>query len=131
MYNTISVAGQYMSISWNDKDPIYQQLHDRIVASILEGVFVDGDGLPSVRQLASEHRINPITVSKSLQLLVDDGLVEKRRGLGMFIKEGAATRLREIERQRFLTEEWPRVVEKIVRLGLSKQVLLAEGELEK
>ena len=116
MYNTINVAGQYMSISWNDKDPIYRQLHDRIVASILEGVFVDGDGLPSVRQLASEHRINPITVSKSLQLLVDDGLVEKRRGLGMFIKEGAAMRLREIERQ---------------RLGLSKQVLLAEGELGK
>jgi GntR family transcriptional regulator len=131
MYNTRKVAGQHMSISWNDKDPIYRQLHDRIVASILEGVFLDGDGLPSVRQLASEHRINPITVSKSLQLLVDDGLVEKRRGLGMFIKQGAATRLKDIERQRFLTEEWPLVVEKILRLGLSKQTLLADGELDK
>lgn len=131
MYNTIKVAGEYMSISWNDKDPIYRQLHDRIVASILEGVFLDGDGLPSVRQMASEHRINPITVSKSLQLLVDDGLVEKRRGLGMFIKEGAATRLKEIERQRFLNEEWPLVIEKIERLGLSKKMLLADGELDK
>ncbi len=116
-----------MPIHWNDKDPIYRQLHDRIVALILEGVFVDGDALPSVRQLASDHRINPITVSKAMQLLVDDGLVEKRRGLGMFVGEGAREKLTELERNRFLDEEWPYIREKISRLGLSSEELLSNG----
>ena len=116
-----------MQISWNDKDPIYRQLHDRIVESILEGIFLDGNALPSVRQLASEHRINPITASKALQILVDDELVEKRRGVGMFVMEGARDRLTEIERNRFLQNEWPHICEKIVRLGLSTEQLLSTG----
>ena len=113
-----------MQISWNDKDPIYRQLHDRIVESILEGIFADGEALPSVRQLASEHRINPITVSKALQMLVEDELVEKRRGLGMFVMTGARSRLTELERNRFLEKEWPQICEKISRLGLSSEELL-------
>ena len=113
-----------MNISWNDKDPIYRQLKDRILEMILEGVFVEGESLPSVRQLASEHRINPLTVSKAMQMLVDEELVEKRRGLGMFVREGAKTTLVASERERFLTEEWPAILSKIERLGLSNQDLL-------
>jgi len=113
-----------MNISWNDKDPIYRQLHGRIIELMLEGTFGDGDSLPSVRQIASDHRINPITVSKALQMLVDDGLVEKKRGLGMFIREGAGSMLKEHERRRFLDEEWPIICEKIARLELSNEELL-------
>ena len=82
-----------MSAHWNDKDPIYRQLYDRLVAMILEGVIGEGEGLPSVRQVAADERINPLTVSKAFQLLVDDAVVEKRRGLGMFVLEGARDRL--------------------------------------
>lgn len=114
-----------MQISWNDTDPIYRQLRDRIVELMLEGIYHDGDPLPSVRQIASDHRINPITVSRAYQLLVDDGLVEKRRGLGMFVTEGASERLVTVEREKFLTQEWPRISDKIVRLGLSASTLLA------
>jgi GntR family transcriptional regulator len=113
-----------MNISWNDKDPIYRQLRDRILEMILEGVFSEGDSLPSVRQLASDHRINPITVSKAMQMLVEEGVVEKRRGLGMFVKEGARNALATTERDRFLSEEWPMIQEKIQRLGLSSEELL-------
>ena len=113
-----------MQISWNEKDPIYRQLHDRIVELILDGIYTDGDALPSVRQLASDHRINPITVSKAMQLLVDDELVDKRRGLGMFVREGARQHLTELERRRFLDEEWPTIQNKIIRLGLSTEDLL-------
>jgi GntR family transcriptional regulator len=113
-----------MNISWNDKDPIYRQLKDRILEMILEGVFVEGESLPSVRQLASEHRINPLTVSKAMQMLVDEDLVEKRRGLGMFVRDGAKTTLIASERERFMTEEWPIILSKIERLGLSTQQLL-------
>tara|TARA_E500000331_G_C17224894_1_gene699860 strand:- start:891 stop:1196 length:306 start_codon:yes stop_codon:yes gene_type:complete len=88
-----------MDIRWNDKYPIYRQLYDRFVELILEGVFEDGDALPSVRQIAAEQRINHITISKSFQMLVDEGLVEKRRGLGMFVCEGASANLAEIERK--------------------------------
>jgi GntR family transcriptional regulator len=115
-----------MQISWNDTDPIYRQLFDRMIELLLDGIFVDGDALPSVRQIASDHRINPITVSKAYQMLVDDGLVEKRRGLGMFVVEGAAVRLASVERNKFLSEEWPRVCVKIERLGLSTTDLLAD-----
>ncbi|MFT7685626.1 MAG: GntR family transcriptional regulator [Candidatus Azotimanducaceae bacterium] len=118
-----------MNISWNDKDPIYRQLHDRIVELMLEGTFTDGDSLPSVRQLASDHRINPITVSKALQMLVDDGLVEKRRGLGMFVLDGAGSTLKQDERERFLDEEWPVICEKINRLGLSNEELLSKRSI--
>lgn len=113
-----------MQISWNDKDPIYRQLRDRLVELMLEGIFRDGDALPSVRQVATEQRINPLTVSKAYQLLVEEDLVEKRRGLGMYVREGAAEKLRRQERERFLQEEWPLVVERIERLGLSVDALL-------
>lgn len=115
-----------MEISWNDKDPIYRQLRDRIVEMLLEGVYGDGDALPSVRQIASDHRINPITVSKAYQMLVDEELVEKRRGLGMYVREGAGDRLMEAERERFLAREWPDVCDRIERLGLSTEELLRE-----
>lgn len=117
-----------MQINWNDKDPIYRQLRDRIVELILDGVFSDGDSLPSVRQISSEHRINPVTVSKAFQLLVDDQLVEKRRGLGMFVGAGAGEKLAALETERFLEEEWPLIVSKISRLGLDPRLLLARLE---
>ena len=117
-----------MQINWNDKDPIYRQLRDKLVELILDGVFGDGDPLPSVRQIANEHRINPITVSKAFQLLVDEQLVEKRRGLGMFVGEGAARKLAVLEKERFLNEEWPLVAGKINRLGLDPDLLLAQME---
>lgn len=117
-----------MQISWNDKDPIYRQLRDRLVELMLEGIYTDGEALPSVRQVATEQRINPLTVSKAYQLLVDDDLVEKRRGLGMYIKTGAAEQLRSQERARFLAEEWPLVLERIERLGLTVTELLESRE---
>lgn len=113
-----------MSTHWNDKDPIYRQLYDRFVAMILEGVFAEGDSLPSVRQIAAEERINPITVSKAYQMLVDDGVVEKRRGLGMFVVNGAHEKLMTNERKTFLSQEWPQVLRKIDRLGLTPAQLL-------
>ena len=116
-----------MQISWNDKDPIYRQLRDRLLEMILEGVYGDGDALPSVRQVSSELRINPITVSKAYQTLVDDELVEKRRGLGMYVTDGARNKLATIERDRFLHEEWPLILERIERLGLSLQDLMARS----
>tara|TARA_B100000029_G_scaffold469876_1_gene508183 strand:- start:414 stop:698 length:285 start_codon:yes stop_codon:yes gene_type:complete len=94
-----------MDICWNDRDPVYRQLYDRFLELILEGVFEDGDPLPSVRQIAAEQRINHITISKPFQMLVDEGLVEKRRGLGMFVCEGASSKLAEVQRKRFLQEE--------------------------
>ncbi|MDA0788404.1 MAG: GntR family transcriptional regulator [Proteobacteria bacterium] len=109
-----------MAIHWNDKEPIYRQLRDRLVAEILEGIFDDGDALPSVRQIAAQHRINPLTVSRAYQLLTEQGLVEMRRGLGMFVEEGARARLRDAERARFLNEEWPAIVEKMRRLGITR-----------
>lgn len=113
-----------MQMTWNDKDPIYRQLRDRIVALMLEGVFSEGEALPSVRHLAKEQRINPLTVSKAFQMLVDDGLVEKKRGLGMFVVEGTGDRLLKAERDLFLNEEWPRIKERIQRLGLSERDLI-------
>lgn len=117
-----------MQIAWNDQDPIYRQLRDRLVEMILEGVFPEGDALPSVRQVSSDLRINPITVSKAYQLLVDDELVEKRRGLGMYVTTGARQRLTDRERDKFLTEEWPRVLARIERLGLSLDDLLSRSK---
>ena len=117
-----------MEISWNDKDPIYRQLHDRLVEMILEGIYGNGDSLPSVRQISADHRINPITVSKAFQLLVEAGVVEKKRGLGMYVMIGAREKLAQDERKLFLTEEWPRLLAKIERLGLSVDELLQEGD---
>lgn len=107
-----------MTAQWNDSQPIYWQLRERTIAMILDGTLAEGDTLPSVRTVASDFQLNPITVSKSYQTLVDDGLVEKRRGLGMFICAGARQQLMESERQKFLTEEWPAMVNRIGQLGL-------------
>lgn len=107
-----------MTAQWNDSQPIYWQLKERTVAMILDGTLAEGGALPSVRTVASDFQLNPITVSKSYQALVDDELVEKRRGLGMFVCEGARQKLMESERQKFLNEEWPAMVTRIQQLGL-------------
>jgi GntR family transcriptional regulator len=113
-----------MDGEWNDSQPIYRQLRDRVVAMILDGALKEGDPLPSVRNVAADYRVNPITVLKGYQQLVDEKLVESRRGRGMFINVGAADLLLTAERERFLTDEWPRVHSKIQRLGLTAQQLL-------
>jgi GntR family transcriptional regulator len=113
-----------MDREWNDNQPIYRQLRDRVVAMILDGVLKEGDPLPSVRNVAAEYRVNPLTVLKGYQELVDEGLVESRRGLGMFINTGARNLLLKGERQKFLGEEWPRVYAIIQRLGLKAEELL-------
>ena len=112
------------SIQWSDGAPIYRQLKDRVIAMMLDGVIKPGDALPSVRQVAAEYQLNPITVSRAYQELADEALVEKRRGLGMFVTDEASKKLRGSERERFLTEEWPAVAERIERLGLSIEDLL-------
>ncbi len=116
-----------MDPKWNDDQPIYRQLRDRVVAMILEGVLTDGDALPSVRNVAAEYRLNPLTVLKGYQELVDEGLVEKKRGRGMFVNEGAQKKLLQAERERFLDKEWPLVMATIARLGLDASELLASG----
>ena len=113
-----------MEREWNDGQPIYRQLRDRVIAMILDGLLNEGDPLPSVRNVAAEYRVNPITVLKSYQELVDEELVEKRRGLGMYIKEGARNLLLEAEREKFLAEHWPRIHATIQRLGLKPEELL-------
>ncbi len=113
-----------MDANWTDNQPIYRQLRDRVVAMILEGVLNDGDPLPSVRSVAAEYRLNPLTVLKGYQQLVDEQLVEKRRGRGMFVSEGARRALTKDERQKFLDEEWPRVAATIQRLGFDVAELL-------
>jgi DNA-binding transcriptional regulator YhcF (GntR family) len=113
-----------MDGDWNDNQPIYRQLHARIVAMILDYVLKEGDQLPSVRSIAAEYRINPLTVLKGYQQLVADGLVETRRGRGMFVTAGARDRLLRGERQRFLKEDWPRIQSTIQRLGLSAEDLI-------
>ena len=113
-----------MDREWNGSQPIYRQLRDRVVAMILEGVLKDGDALPSVRHVAAEYRINPLTVLKSYQGLVEEQLVEKKRGLGMYVKAGAHDLLLRGERQKFLAEQWPRIHATIQRLGLTPEELL-------
>jgi GntR family transcriptional regulator len=114
-----------MDANWNDTQPIYRQLRNRVVAMILEGTLKEGDPLPSVRNVAADFRLNPLTVLKGYQQLVDEQLVEKRRGRGMYVAEGAKRALMKGERQRFLEEEWPRVHATIQRLGLSFDELAA------
>ena len=115
-----------MDPKWNEDQPIYRQLRDRVVAMILEGVLGDGDALPSVRNVAAEYRLNPLTVLKGYQELVDEGLVEKKRGRGMFINDGARVQLLKDERSRFLEKEWPKITATIERLGLDAAELLKE-----
>ena len=114
-----------MDPKWNEDAPIYRQLRDRVVAMILEGVLTDGDALPSVRNVAAEYRLNPLTVLKGYQELVDEGLVEKKRGRGMFVTEGARKNLLKDERQRFVEKEWPKIAATIERLGLDVEALVA------
>jgi len=113
-----------MDREWNDQQPIYRQLRDRVVAMILENVLKEGDPLPSVRNVAAEYRVNPLTVLKGYQQLVDEDFVESRRGLGMFVKTGARNLLLQGEREKFLAEEWPRIQANIQRLGLTPEDLL-------
>ena len=113
-----------MDREWNDSQPIYRQLRDRVIAMILDGVLKEGDALPSVRNVAAEYRVNPLTVLKGYQQLVDEGLVETRRGLGMFVNPGARALVLGAERKKFLGEEWPRIQETIQRLGLKAEELL-------
>ena len=116
-----------MSAIWNDSQPIYWQLKERTVAMILDGTLAEGEPLPSVRTVASDFQLNPITVSKSYQALVEEGLVEKRRGLGMFVCDGARRKLIATERAKFLNEEWPAVLSRIEQLGLDIDELLGNS----
>lgn len=115
-----------MFAPWNDSQPIYRQLKTRLIAQILDGELSDGDALPSVRTVATDGNINPLTVSKAYQELVDEALIESRRGLGMFVLPGARARLIDSERRRFLDEEWPQVLARILRLGLDPHTLLSK-----
>ncbi|RLA05707.1 MAG: GntR family transcriptional regulator [Gammaproteobacteria bacterium] len=114
-----------MQTNWNDYQPIYRQLRERVIALILDGVLDEGEALPSVRNVSSEFRVNPITVSKAYQTLVEDNLVEKKRGLGMFVQSGAKEMLLESEKKKFLEQEWPAIISRIHRLGLSTAELLS------
>jgi GntR family transcriptional regulator len=116
-----------MDPQWDDSLPIYRQLRDRVVAMILEGVLKEGDPLPSVRNVAADFRLNPLTVLKGYQQLVDEQLVEKRRGRGMFVSSGARKALLKDERARFLEDEWPKVYATIQRLGLTPEELQRAG----
>lgn len=113
-----------MGREWNDSQPIYRQLRDQVVEMILDGVLKEGDPLPSLRNVAAEYRVNPLTVMKAYQELADEGLVESRRGLGMFVSAGAPKLLLKAERERFLVEEWPKIRATIKRLGLDTEDLL-------
>jgi len=117
-----------MDREWNDRQPIYRQIRERVVAMILEGVLDEGDALPSVRTVAAELRVNSLTVLKAYQELADDQVVETRRGLGMFVNTGARARLRAAERARFLAEEWPAVLATIKRLDLTLEQLVDEAK---
>jgi GntR family transcriptional regulator len=114
-----------MDGDWNDSQPIYRQLRDRVVAMILDGSLKEGDPLPSVRNVAAENRVNPLTVLKAYQQLVDEELVEKRRGLGMYVKENVRAALLKAERQKFLEAQWPEIYQTIRRLDLSLRELMA------
>lgn len=112
-------------IQWRNDIPIYRQLRDRVAEMILEGVLGEDDPLPSVREVAAEHRVNPLTVLKGYQLLVDERIVESRRGRGMFVMSGAREQLLKLQRKSFLSEEWPELCAKVERLGLNWDELLS------
>ncbi len=119
-----------MSIEWNDKQPIYRQLRDQVVERIMDGSFAEGEAVPSVRQVAADYQINHLTVGKAYQELVDIGLLEKRRGLGMFVTEGARAALTSDEQQRFLAEEVPAFAERVRVLGLDMSDVLQRLQQE-
>lgn len=116
-----------MNTNWHDNSPIYRQLKQRVVSMMLDGLLKPGDALPSVRQIAAEYQLNPITVSRAYQELADETLVEKRRGLGMYMTDGAREKLLTSEREQFLKNEWPAVLERMRNLGLSVKELLASA----
>ena len=118
-----------MSHDWNNNAPIYRQLKDRIVAMLLDGLLKPGEALPSVRQIAADFQLNPITVSRAYQELADATLVEKRRGIGMYVTEDAREKLIISERARFLQEEWPQMLERIRRLGMNMEELLSAANV--
>jgi GntR family transcriptional regulator len=111
---------------WNDDQPIYRQLQERMLGFILDGTFEEAQAIPSVRTLAAEYQVNHLTVSKACQALVDDGLIEKRRGLGMFVTPGAQKMILELEKKQFLTVELPRLIQRIQQLGISTSELIDE-----
>ncbi|UTA49047.1 GntR family transcriptional regulator [Simiduia sp. 21SJ11W-1] len=113
-----------MQQQWNDDQPIYRQLRDRMVGLIMEGAYTEGDAIPSVRAVSAEFQINHLTVSKAYQELVDEGLVEKKRGLGMFVIEGAREKILNAEKEKFLSIELPKLIQRIVQLGISKDELV-------
>jgi len=117
-------------MNWTDGAPIYRQLREHIKAMILDGALKEGDALPSVRQVSADFQLNPITVSKAYQELVDESLVEKRRGLGMYVNEGARAQLLQSERERFIRDEWPPLRERLRRLGLELKELYNETGTE-
>jgi GntR family transcriptional regulator len=117
-----------MSVIWNENTPIYLQLKEKVIGMLLDGVLKPGDALPSVRQVAADFQLNPITVSRAYQELVDESLVEKRRGLGMYVTDGAPEKLLASERQRFLKEEWPALLARIEQLGLKLEELMKRSE---
>jgi GntR family transcriptional regulator len=127
MLGALAYSEASMDPKWSEDLPIYRQLRDRVVEMILEGVLGDGDALPSVRNVAAEYRLNPLTVLKGYQELVDEGLVEKKRGRGMFVTDGARRQLLKDERKRFVEKEWPKVIETIERLGLDAGELLSKS----
>jgi GntR family transcriptional regulator len=127
----LTITPVMATLDFNETQPIYRQLRDRVVAMILDGILKEGDPLPSVRTVAAEYRVNPLTVLKSYQELADEQLIEKRRGLGMFVNIGAKDLLLKGERQKFLKEEWPRVHATIQRLGLNSDELLKNGSTNK
>ncbi len=113
-----------MAVQWNDNTPIYRQLREKVIAMILDGELKEGDALPSVRQVAGDFQLNPITVSKAYQELANENLIDKRRGVGMYVAEGAREQLLASEREHFLREEWPLLMQRIQRLGLDPKRLL-------
>lgn len=116
-----------MQIQWQTDQPIYRQLRERVVQMILDGLLAEGEALPGVRKVAAELQLNPLTVMKGYQELVEEEIVEKKRGLGMFVKEGVREQLLASERERFLAEEWPRILARITLLGLQPGQLLVDN----
>lgn len=112
-----------MTTDWNDGQPIYRQIRERVIVMILDNVLIAGDSLPSVRAVAAESRVNHLTVLKAYQQLVDEGIVESRRGLGMFVKADARGLLLQGERERFLNQDWPKIRATIERLGIKADEL--------